>query len=97
MNYAKKDPSLVLIKLADMYETPTRLPQASVEHIKKRFGKRAKTFWIPFFKEIGLTEFANKLYNYVNKYYKKKEKITLYNYISKENLRKIKKKLEKLK
>jgi len=98
VKYSKKDPALVLIKKADMYgnpneKTPKKLPSATIKHIRKGAGGRIKAFWIPFFREMGFKDLASRIYNHIDKYYKKKEKIILYDYFSKEELKKIKEKL----
>jgi len=94
---AKKDENMVLVKVAD---AKSNISEMSIPHKKefmeKKAGPRNKTFWIPFFKEVGLKKFAKLLEKETNKYVKSKIPITLFNYINKDELKKIKEKLRKI-
>lgn len=92
--YTKKEPSLVLIKMADML---SNIPNIHVKSqrifiINKSYPK-LKMFWIPFIRESGFKKYAYKIKKELNKYTKKRIKSVLYNYINKKELNKIKKRL----
>lgn len=91
-NYAKKEPVLVLIKLADM---TSNIPNISAKNNRKwvieKSYPRNMAFYIPFIKAVGLTKQADKIINEFHKYTKVKIKSALYNYISKKEIEQVKK------
>ena len=93
--YAKKEPSLVLIKMADML---SNLPNI---HVKSHRGwainksyPRIMKFYIPFARAVGLSKYAKKVIGEYGRYTKKKIKSVLYDYISKKDIVKIKERLK---
>jgi GTP pyrophosphokinase len=96
--YSKKEPSLVLIKTADML---SNLPNIHVrkhrEWVIKKSYPRNMRFYIPLIKEVGLIDEANKIIKEFQKYTKKKIKSVLYQYLNKKELKKIKNKLKQKK
>lgn len=96
--YAKKEPALVLIKLADM---TSNIPNISVpshrEFVINKSYPRNMLFYIPFLKAVGLIKEADKIIKEFHKYTQAKVKSVLYDYISKEELKTIKNKIKLLK
>lgn len=106
IEYTKQDPVLVIIRAADMFRDAPKDRKKFVNSLKekgiwidfqKMINERFRGFWIPFFKELGLKEVAKKIEAKSNVVKKKKIKITLYNYISKKDLKVIKIKIGKIK
>lgn len=96
--YSKKEPSLVLIKAADMI---SNIPNTRVKTQRKwlieKSYPRSKSFWIPFLKETGLEEVTLKIEKEHKKYNIKKVKSVLHDYISKKELKLIREKLKDIK
>lgn len=84
---------LVIIKAADEW-SKQGLPK-NPEHLINSSGPRAKIFWIPFFKAVGLNKVSNLLEWKNNAFLKKEFKSELNNHISKRDLLIIKNKLQK--
>ena len=91
--YIIQDYKLVIIKAADEW-SKQGLPE-NPKHLIESSGPRAKKFWIPFFKEVGLTKVSALLEWKVNTFIKKIIKSELNQYISKRDLLIIKNKLKK--
>ena len=88
------DEKLILIKAAD------EMSKVSKDPLKTKFRDSvseglAKKFWISFFTEVGLKKVSNHLINKLNS--PNKEKVVLYNYLSKSSLKKLRSKLNKIK
>lgn len=95
---SKKDPSLVLIKAADMI---SNIPNIHVKShrkfvVEKSYPRNMK-FYVPFLKEAGLRKATKKIERAFHKYTRKKIKSVLNDYISKKDLRKIRDELNKIK
>jgi GTP diphosphokinase / guanosine-3',5'-bis(diphosphate) 3'-diphosphatase len=89
------DERLILMKVADEMSKTRKDP------IKTKFSdptseKLAKIFWIPFFRKVGLNKVSDFLKSkFANK--SKKERRSLYDFISKNDLKKLRSKLNKIK
>jgi len=94
---AKKDSAMVLLKAADMISNrPMAKVHSLKEFIERKSGPRNRSFWFPFFRAVGLRKLANKLDKDLSHLRIKREKVVLFDYISKKDLRGIKKKLPKI-
>jgi GTP diphosphokinase / guanosine-3',5'-bis(diphosphate) 3'-diphosphatase len=92
--YIKKEPSLAYIKTADMISNIPNIHEPSHrDFVINKSYPRLKMFWLPLIKEVGFKEEAKKIEKNFNKYTKKRVKSELYNYLSKEELKGIKKKI----
>ena len=93
-NFSKKEPALILIKLADMTANLPNLSEPSHrEWIVNKSYPRNMTFYIPFMRAVGMNKQSKKIVDEFHKYTKKPIKSVLYDYISKAELKKIKSKL----
>lgn len=96
VRYAKKEPSLVLIKTADLI---SNLPNIKVpshrEFVVKKSYPRIMMFWIPLLKEVGLREEALMIEKAHQKYTKKRIKSVLKKYVTKKELTEIKRQIIK--
>ncbi len=93
---AKKDPALVLIKAADIKSNIVNILPKDQKYIIKKAIPRNLSFYIPFLKETGFEEIANEVENKYKEFSEYKPRVILFEFISKEDLFKIKKKVEKL-
>jgi (p)ppGpp synthase/HD superfamily hydrolase len=100
--YSVQDPSLILVHLADKKGRITGLLNISLEKtnksnqkIKERF-EIYYPFYVPFYREIGLVSYSERTAKSFLKYIKKPIKSKLGNYVSKNDLRKIKESLNKM-
>ncbi|MFH1972439.1 MAG: HD domain-containing protein [archaeon] len=92
---AQEDTALVYIKMADFRSNFSEMQVVKHKRFfEKKAGPRNKTFFIPFFREVGLTKFAEQLDRKTSKFVKEDVPETLYDYINKSELRKIKKELK---
>lgn len=88
--YAQADPELVILKAADYlsnlqsYKDPRRKL-----YVSEKAAPRNKTFWIPFFRDAGLRKFARMLETDTNNASKKKVPVTLYKYITRNEMAKL--------
>jgi GTP pyrophosphokinase len=90
----KKEHSLAYIKTADMLSNIPNIHEPSHrEFIINKSYPRLKMFWLPLIKEVGFKEEAKEIEKNFNKYTKRRVKSELYNYLSKEELKNIKKKI----
>ena len=95
VDYSKKDPSLVLIKLADMISNiPNIRAKSQRKFIIEKAYPRAKSFWLPFMKAVGFSEQAKRIEKEYNRYNRKRVNSVLYDYISKKDLKKIRNNLK---
>lgn len=94
-NYSLVDPILVIIKAAD--EMSKQKPPKDPTHLIKSSGPRAKTFWIPFFRSVGLPKVSELIESKVDLFLKKKYRSGLKKYITKKDLNKIRSKSKKMK
>lgn len=96
--YSKKEPILILIKSADMLSNIPNIHEPSHRNfIINKSYPRLMMFWIPFIKSAGLNKTASRIKKEFNAYTNQRVKSVLYDYISKEDLLKIKNKLSKIK
>lgn len=92
---AKKEPSLAYIKTADMLSNIPNIHELSHrDFIINKSYPRLKMFWLPLISTVGFKKEAKEIEKHFNKYTKRRVKSELYNYLSKEDLKKIKKKLK---
>lgn len=96
VKFTKIEPSLALIKTADMISNIHNIHIKSHRDfaINKSYP-RLKMFWLPFIKEAGLKKEAKLIEKHFNKYTKKKIKSRLHDYLSTAELKKIKVRLGK--
>jgi GTP pyrophosphokinase len=96
--YALKDPFLILIKTADML---SNIPNINVpshrNFVINKSYPRLMMFWIPLIKEVGFKKEAKRITKEFNKYTKRKVKSVLYVYISKKELKYMRKALKEFK
>ena len=96
VSYSKKDSSLVLIKLADMI---SNIPNVRLNFTKQNewFIKKSYPvnmgFYVPFMKMVGLSSKVKPIEIAFSKYIKKRVKSRVLEFISKEDLEKIKQKI----
>jgi len=96
VKWSKREPSLVLIKTADMLSNIPNLHVVSHrDWVINKSYPRDMTFYIPLIKEVGLVKEADKIIKEFHKYTKKRVKSVLYDYISKKDLNKIKMNLKR--
>lgn len=96
-NFAKDDIDLIFIKVADLKSNISEMHVPNKrEFIEKKAGPRNKTFFIPFFREAGLKKFAKQLEKETNKFVKEKIPETIFDYITKDELRQIRKKIHSI-
>lgn len=106
-NYVKQYPVLAILEASDemsrsnpknFKRTVEKLKEKGIwEDYKKWINERMRGFWIPFFEEIGFSKVVRKM-NKRARYIKEENvEITLYDYISRKELKSIKTKLEKIK
>ncbi len=97
INYAKEDIDLIFIKIADL---KSNISEMHVPHkrefIEKKAGPRNKTFFIPFFREAGLKKFAKQLEKETDKFVKQRIPETVFDYISKDEMKLIRKKINSM-
>jgi len=106
-DYVKQDPVLAIIKAGDeMSRSMPKRKNKLIEALKKggiwegyqqMMNERMRGFWIPFFSEIGFSKVAKKIKRRARFVKEEKIEITLYNYISKKDLKAIKTNLRKVK
>lgn len=90
----KKESSLDYIKTADMIcNIPNIHEPSHRDFIVNKSYPRLKMFWLPLIREVGFKEEAKEIERHFNKYTKRRVKSELYNYLSKEELKDIKKKI----
>lgn len=88
----KKEPSLAYIKTADMVTNIPNIKEPSHrKFIVEKAYPRLKMFWLPLIKQVGFREEAERVEKTLNKYTRKRIKSVLNHYLSKEELRRIKK------
>ena len=107
LNYVNKDPVLAIIKAGDeMSRSDPKNTEKFVvalkekgllKDFKKMINERFRGFWIPFFKEVGFNKVIEKIEIRGRLVKKGKMKVTLYCYISKKDLTKIRNNLNKIK
>jgi hypothetical protein len=103
LDYVRQDPVLAIIKAGDeMSRSDPKSPEKFVGALKekgswddfqKMINERFRGFWIPFFKEIDFNEVVKKIESRGRFVKKEKVEITLFNYISKKDLTKIRDKI----
>jgi (p)ppGpp synthase/HD superfamily hydrolase len=107
LEHVKQDPILAIIKASDELSRPTpKKGKKVIEKMKKNgiwenyqqmIKQRMRGFWIPFFNEIGFSKVVKRIERWGRLVKEDKIEITLYNYISKKDLKTIKTKLGKIK
>ena len=90
----RKDHAMVILKAADMIHNrdTVKIP-SKMKSIGAGSGPRNKSFWIPFFREAGLTKLAGWLDKDLERFEIKKTPISLRDHISKRDMASIRKKL----
>ncbi len=106
-NGVKQDPILAIIKASDEMSRPlSKNPEKIVNKLKEKgiwekyqqmINERMRGLWIPFFNEIGFYNVVKRIQGRARFVKEENVKITLYNYLSKEDLKKIKEKINKTK
>ncbi len=92
----KKEPSLVYVKTADMVSNIPNIHELSHrDFIINKSYVRLKMFWLPLISAVGFKKEAQRIKKHFSKYTKKRVKSVLPEYLSKEDLKKIKEKLER--
>jgi len=107
LDYVKQDPILAIIKAGDeMSRSDPKSEEKFIDALKEKglwekfqemINERFRGFWIPFFKEIGFNNVIEKIEVRGRFVKEEKVKVTLYNYISKEDLIEIKNKISRIK
>lgn len=96
-SYSIREPSLALIKIADLISNIPNLAEPSHrEWVIKKSYPRNMAFYVPFMKAVGLTALVDRVIKEFHKYIQTPVNSVLYDYISREELKKIKSKLPKL-
>jgi guanosine-3',5'-bis(diphosphate) 3'-pyrophosphohydrolase len=98
INVLKKDPILVFIKSADMISNIPNMHVASHRNfIIEKSYPRLMMFYIPLLNSLGLEEETMMIKNEFNKYTRKKIKSVLFDYITKEEIKTIKERIDIIK
>jgi len=96
-HYAKADPELVILKAADYlsnlhsYKDPRRKL-----YVSEKAAPKNKTFWIPYFRDAGLKKFAKKLETETNKASRSRVPVTVYQYITRKEMARIRKTISQM-
>lgn len=95
--FSNKDPSIILIKAADMLSNIPMLKAENRDFVINKSYPRNKSFYLPLFHSIDLREEASKIEKEYNKIIKKNIKSVLSDYFTNREINKIKQKLKLLK
>lgn len=91
IKYAKKEPSLILIKTADMISNiPNMKVTSHRDFVINKSYPRLKMFWLPLITEAGMKNEAKQIEKEFHKYTKRRIKSVLWNYVTREEIKKIK-------
>ena len=101
--YAKEDISIILLhcadersKLEDIFGRKFEKKDESIKKTRERL-ERYLAFYVPLYKEIGLKKHSEYLHDKLSSVVKKKVKSKLREYITKDGIKKIRKKLDRVK
>ena len=98
IKHVKNEPSLALIKSADML---SNIPNIHIlshrDFIINKSWPRLKMFWLPFIREVGLGDIASKIEKEFSDYTTEDVQSVLEDYISKKDLEKIRDKVSDFK
>jgi hypothetical protein len=107
LGYVKKDPVLAIIKAGDeMSRSEPKSEEKFVTALKEKglwekfqdmINTRYRGFWIPFFEGIGLHKVVDKIEERGRFVQKRYADVTLYDYISQDDLSRIKEEIGKMK
>jgi len=95
--FAIREPSLVLIKTADILSNLPNISHPSIrEWVINKSYPRNMGFYVPFIEEVGLERFSNQITKEFHKFTTSSVKSVLYDYISKKDLQLLKEKIKDL-